>query len=64
MSDYEGKVEQAIASQNMSSVGDSLILCRFVMEAGCGISFNDIYTDLVRAVSGWQPNNVELNEIG
>ena len=64
MSDFEGKVEQAIASQNVSAVGDSLIQCRFVMEAGCGINFNDIYTQLLEATTEWVPNTTELNVIG
>lgn len=64
MSSYEGKVEQAIASQNQSAVGDSLVQCRFVMEAGLGIGFNDIYTDLLHATTGWGPNSTELNKIG
>ncbi len=64
MIDYEGKVEQAIPSQNMCTVGDSLILCRFVMEAGCGEKFNEVYTNLLEAVTGWSPSSSELNEIG
>ncbi|MBW2368641.1 MAG: aldehyde ferredoxin oxidoreductase family protein [Deltaproteobacteria bacterium] len=64
MSDYKDKVAQAITSQNLSAVGDSLIQCRFVMEAGCGIEFSNIYTDLIKATVGWRPDTVELNEIG
>jgi len=64
MSDFQGKVEQAIASQNRSAVGDSLVQCRFVMEQGCGKSFNDLYTDLLNSVTGWEPNADELNEVG
>ena len=63
-SDYEGKVEQAIASQNVSAVGDSLTQCRFIMEAGCGIVFNHMYINLLEAVTGWSPSVTELNEIG
>jgi len=64
MSDYQDKVEQAIASQNVCSVGDSLVQCRFVMEAGCGINFNDVYTNLLEAVTGWHFDISELNQIG
>ena len=64
MNTYEGKVEQAIADQHLSAVGDSLIQCRFVMEAGCGRVFTDCYTDLLKAVTGWAPSTAELNEIG
>lgn len=64
MSDFVGKVEQAIVSQNVSAVGDSMIQCRFVMEAGLGIDFNDIYIDLLEAVTGWRPGKTELSEIG
>ncbi len=64
MGDYEHKVEQAIASQNMSAVGDSLIQCRFIMEAGCGTNFNSVCTNLLEAVTGWHFDISELNEIG
>lgn len=64
MIDYDGKVEQAIPSQNMCAVGDSLIQCRFVMETGCGKNFNDVYSNLLEAVTGWRPDTAELNEIG
>ncbi len=64
MSDYEGKAEQAIASQNITTVGDSLIQCRFVMEPGCGINFNEGYTKMLEAVTGWSPSVAELDEIG
>ncbi len=47
--DYEGKVEMAIATQHLSAVGDSLIQCRFVMEAGLGQVINDEYGDLLGA---------------
>ena len=62
--EYEGKVEQAIASQNLSSVGDSLTQCRFVMEQGCGVEFSNIYTDLLEAITAWEPPVSELNKIG
>ncbi len=64
MSTYEGKVEQAISDQNLSSVGDSLVQCRFVMEPGCGTNFNEIYSNMLEAVTGWRPDASELNEIG
>ena len=64
MRSYEGKVEQAVASQNQTAVGDSLVQCRLVMEAGLGIGFNENYTNLLAAVTGWGPDATELNVIG
>jgi len=64
MSDFEGKVEQAVASQNMSAVGDSLIQCRFIMEAGCGRALNQMHCNVLAAATGWCPTTLELNEIG
>ena len=64
MDTYEGKVELAILTQNMSSVGDSLLMCRFLMENGLGREFNDEYSILMEAVTGWKPNAQDLTEVG
>lgn len=64
MTDYEGKVEQAIACQDLSAVGDSLVMCRFTMESGCGREFNEVYTNLLKALTGWGPDPTELTVIG
>ena len=64
MDTYEGKVELAILTQNMSSVGDSLVMCRFLMENGLGREFNDEYSILLEAITGWKPNAKELTEVG
>lgn len=64
MSAYEGKVEQAIDSQNLTGVGDSLIQCRFVMEAGLGTVLSDSHAQLLAATTGWLPSLAELNAIG
>lgn len=61
---YEGKVDMAIANQNLTAVGDSLVQCRFIMEAALGIDIGDEYSSLLEALTGWRPNTTELNEIG
>jgi len=62
--DYDGKPEMAIATQHLSSVGDSLIQCRFATEAGLGQVINDQFCDLLGAVTGWRPSVAELTAIG
>jgi aldehyde:ferredoxin oxidoreductase len=64
MDTYEGKVELAIQTQNLSSVGDSLVMCRFLMETGLGRELNDEYSILINAVTGWKPDAKELSDIG
>ncbi len=58
--DYEGKVEMTIATQHLSAVGDSLVQCRFAMEAGLGQVINDDYGHLLEAVTGWRPSTADL----
>jgi aldehyde:ferredoxin oxidoreductase len=64
MDEYDGKVELAIATQHLSAVGDSMIQCRFVTEAGLGPVINDQYSQLLGAVTGWEPGTSELTMIG
>jgi len=54
----------AIATQHLSAIGDSLVQCRFAMEAGLGQVINDEYGHLLGAVTGWDPGTAELTEIG
>jgi aldehyde:ferredoxin oxidoreductase len=61
---YEGKALAAVNSQHLSSIGDSLILCRFIMEGGLGSSLNETYCDILEAITGWRPSATELKEIG
>jgi aldehyde:ferredoxin oxidoreductase len=64
MDDYDGKVEMAIATQHLTAVGDSLVQCRFAMEAGLGLAINDEYGELLGAVTGWRPTTAELTAVG
>jgi aldehyde:ferredoxin oxidoreductase len=64
MEDYDGKVEQAVNTQHLTAVGDSLVQCRFVMEAGLGPVINDEYGALLGAATGWGPSTEELCTIG
>ena len=64
MDDYDGKVELAINTQHLTAVGDSLIQCRFAMEAGLGPTINDAYGALLGAVTGWEPSPEELTAVG
>jgi aldehyde:ferredoxin oxidoreductase len=64
MDDYDGKVEQAVDTQHLTAVGDSLVQCRFAMEAGLGPVINDEYGALLGAATGWGPSTAELSSIG
>jgi aldehyde:ferredoxin oxidoreductase len=64
MDTYGGKVEMAIHTQNMSSVGDSLIMCRFIMENGLGREFIEDYSLLMESVCGWKLTSQDFEMIG
>jgi aldehyde:ferredoxin oxidoreductase len=63
METYDGKVELAITTQNLSTIGDSLVQCRFITEQGLGPAINDEFGNLLKAVTGWGPSTSELNEV-
>jgi aldehyde:ferredoxin oxidoreductase len=61
----EGKAAFAARSQDFSSIGDSLVICRFTSErGGYGLFLNDTYVRLVNAATGWDLDLPELERIG
>lgn len=61
---FDGKEALAVSTQNLSAIGDSLIQCRFLMEASFGPVLSETYTELLEAMMGWKMDVAELNEIG
>ncbi len=52
-------------TQNLAGVGDSLIQCRFVMEAALGETLDsERYARLMEATVGWRPAEGELSTVG
>ena len=54
----------AIRSQHFTAVDDSLVMCRFTSERGFGLFLNDAYAGLVSAVTGWDLDAGELEQVG
>lgn len=55
------KMPEYVAKSNcFTSVGDSLVICRFTAERGMGTPLNRALTDSVRYVTGWDLSLVEL----
>lgn len=63
METYDGKVDLAVATQNLSALGDSLVQCRFTTDQGLGLAINDEYGNMLKALTGWGPSISELNQI-
>ena len=53
-----------LKNNNFTAVGDSLIMCRFIMERGFGTPLNENHIRLIKAVTGWDPSLQELERIG
>ncbi|OGK85470.1 MAG: hypothetical protein A2X52_01710, partial [Candidatus Rokubacteria bacterium GWC2_70_16] len=60
----EGKPELAARSQHFTALGDSLVLCRFTAERGFGLSVEEPYARMVRAITGWDVSVEELERVG
>jgi aldehyde:ferredoxin oxidoreductase len=60
----EGQVSYNIASQDWSTVGDSLAICRFVGERGFGADYHAAVTELLHLITGWDVDAGELQTIG
>ena len=61
---FEGAPEYCVSSQNCTAVGDSLVMCRFLMERGFGTQINDTLTEAVNLVTGFDLTPGELSLIG
>ena len=60
----EGKPEFAVRSQHFTAVDDSLVVCRFTSERGFGLYVEEPYARMVRAVTGWDVDVAELEQVG
>src|SRR5439155_1671313 len=54
----------AVRSQHFTAVGDSLVLCRFTSERGFGLFVGEPYVRMVRAVTGWDVTDEEIERVG
>jgi len=68
-SPYDGSVAEnhaafSIASQDLSAVGDSLAICRFVGERGFGAEYHAAMAEILRLITGWDVGTDELETIG
>jgi aldehyde:ferredoxin oxidoreductase len=59
-----GQPEYAVQTQNFTALGDSLTQCRFVSERGYGMTITDTYTEMIRAVTGWNLTTEDVEGIG
>lgn len=57
---FEPQPEYIYNSQCFTAVGDSLVMCRFIVERGLGTPLNDDITKMVNIVTGW---HMDLNEL-
>lgn len=62
--DLDLQVKFVVDTQNLTAIGDSLTMCRFVMEQGFGILINEMHLRLINAVTGWDLDLQELNNTG
>ena len=61
---FKGHPEYCIRSQHYTACGDSLVLCRFVMERGFGSPLDESILDVMQAVTGWEMDLAEINALG
>ena len=62
--DPEYIISGSIRSQHFTAVGDSLVMCRFVMERGFGTELNEPLRDVINAAAGFHYSLDDLNSIG
>jgi aldehyde:ferredoxin oxidoreductase len=53
-----------LKSNHFTSVGDSLVICRFIAEKGIGTPMNEHLVKLVNAVTGWDLDLRGLEKVG
>lgn len=61
---FEGQAQYCVQSQHRTAFGDSLVMCRFVMERGFDSPFDADMQTVLQAVTGWQMDAAELEAIG
>ena len=61
---FAGQAEHSVRTQNLSAVGDSLVMCRFIHERVLGSVITPDAAELVSLVTGWDMDADELERIG
>ena len=61
---FEKQHEYCFNSEHFTAVGDSLVLCRFVMERTFGSYLNTKLCSVLNSITGWDIDEKELNTIG
>ena len=60
----DGQAQLSFDSQNMSALGDSLTLCRFLSERLLGHRINESFATLLHLVTGWDIDVAEAAAMG
>ncbi len=61
---FDGQPEYVARSQCFTAVGDSLVVCRFIVERGIGTPLNEHMAALVSAATGFEMTLEELERAG
>ncbi len=61
---FEKQHEYCFNSEHFTAVGDSLVLCRFIMERTFGSYLNKKLCSFINCITGWDMDEEELNKIG
>jgi len=61
---FDGQPEYSFHSQNMTAVGDSLVMCRFTHERGLGARNFDAVAAMLGHVTGWDMSADEVERVG
>jgi aldehyde:ferredoxin oxidoreductase len=60
----EGQPEYAMRTQNFTALGDSFTQCRFVSERGFGMTIEETYAEMIKAVTGWDLRTEDVERMG
>ena len=61
---FEPQPEYVLKNQYFTSVGDSLVMCRFTAERGLGTPINENMVNIINYVKGWNIDLDGLEKIG
>jgi aldehyde:ferredoxin oxidoreductase len=61
---FEPQPEYIVNNQHFTAVGDSLVMCRFLMERVLGTMLNENMTNILNWVKGWNIDLEELKRLG
>jgi len=59
---FEKQAEDTIRSQHNTTLGDSLVICRFIHERAFGTNIVESYLPFIKDVTGWDMNIDELRK--